>query len=416
MQVYEVGGAVRDSLLGLPVTERDYVVVGATQAQMIDLGYRQVGRDFPVYLHPETGEQYALARTERKSGAGHTGFVVDASSEVTLEEDLLRRDLTINAIARDRSGRLIDPYAGGRDLELRVLRHVSPAFAEDPLRVLRVARFHARFRDLGFTVAAETIDLMRRIAASGELALLSAERIWQETEKALGSSAPDVYFSTLREAHALAAVFPELDRLFGVPQPAKWHPEIDTGIHTLLSLSQAAALSDDPVVRFAVLVHDLGKGTTPKEALPRHIGHEQRSVDLIDALGERLRVPKRYLGLARSVARFHGIAHRALELRAATLFDLLSDIGALRSSDALEAFILACMADIRGRTGLEESAYPQGPLLRLALQAAVGVTASEVRDPALEGEAFGNALRELRIDAIRRALEAEGPARSHLPP
>ena len=375
MKIYEVGGAVRDSLLGLPVSERDFVVVGSTPAEMLGLGYRQVGRDFPVFLHPETSEEYALARTERKTGSGHTAFAVNASPDVTLEDDLERRDLTINAMARDADGRIIDPYGGTADLEQRVLRHVSDAFAEDPLRVLRVARFAARFSSLGFSVDDGTLELMRAIAASGELESLSPERIWQETEKALVATDPRAFFETLRDCGALGHVFPELDRLFGVPQPPRWHPEIDTGLHTMMALAQAATLSEDPVVRFAVLVHDLGKGTTPKLLLPRHAGHEQRSLDLIEALGRRLRVPNRFLGLARSVARYHGMAHRSEELRPKKVLELLTEIGALRDASVLERFIVACAADIRGRTGLEESPYPQGDRLRRALAAARSVTA-----------------------------------------
>jgi tRNA nucleotidyltransferase (CCA-adding enzyme) len=409
VETYEVGGAVRDSLLGLPVKERDFVVVGATPAQMIELGYRQVGRDFPVFLHPQTGEEYALARLERKSGSGHTGFAIDASADVSLEDDLLRRDLTINAMARDGGGNIIDPYGGRRDLEARKLRHVSAAFAEDPLRVLRVARFAARFHALNFTADEATLALMRAIAASGELTTLSAERVWQETEKALRTDHPAIYFETLRHANALAVIFPEIDRLFGVPQPAKWHPEIDTGLHTLLALSQAATLSADPVVRFAVLVHDLGKGTTPRELLPRHYGHEQRSVKLIGALGERLRIPKRYLALARAVARYHGVAHRAQELRPDTILRLLTAIGALRDPAVLDDFITACLADLRGRTGLEASLYPQGERLRRARAAAAGVRAEDLTDKSLAGKAIGTALASLRIDAIRKATATQPP-------
>jgi tRNA nucleotidyltransferase (CCA-adding enzyme) len=405
MKVYEVGGAVRDSLLGLPVTEKDYVVVGATPDAMLALGFRQVGRDFPVFLHPDTGEEYALARTERKTGSGHTAFAVDASAEVTLEDDLLRRDLTINAIAKDSDGKIIDPYDGLGDLDRRLLRHVSPAFAEDPLRVLRVARFAARFRGLGFSIAEPTLKLMADIAMSGELEALSAERVWQETEKALESDHPRVFFETLRDCGALGVIFPEIDRLFGVPQPARWHPEVDTGLHTLMSLEQAAVATPDPVVRFAVLVHDLGKGTTPKDILPRHIGHEKRSVELIDELAGRLRVPKRYLGLARSVARFHGVAQRAAELRPGKLLELVTEIGALRDASLLEDFIAACEADIRGRTGLEQAPYPQGDILRRALRAASGVTAADVSDPSLEGKAFGDAIAQLRIEAIRNEVQ-----------
>lgn len=403
MKVYEVGGAVRDALLGLEVEERDYVVVGATAAELERQGYRRVGRDFPVFLHPETNAEYALARLERKTGPGHSGFAFDSSPAVTLEEDLGRRDLTINAIARDSAGEIVDPVGGRADLERRVLRHVSPAFAEDPLRVLRVARFAARFHALGFTVAAETLALMRTITDSDELASLSPERVWQETEKALRTSAPRVYFEVLRESGALGRIFPEIDRLFGVPQPPQWHPEIDTGLHTMMALEQATALSDDPVVRFAVLVHDLGKGTTQASLLPRHHGHEQRSVGLINALAERLRVPKRYLGLARSVARYHGVAHRAAELRPVKLLEVLTAIGALRDEAALEDFITACIADLRGRTGLEASPYPQADILRRALAAATGVTAAALADSKLEGKAFGAELTRLRVDAIRAA-------------
>jgi tRNA nucleotidyltransferase (CCA-adding enzyme) len=409
MEIYEVGGAVRDSLLGLPVVERDFVVVGATPAEMIGLGYRQVGRDFPVFLHPQTGEEHALARLERKSGSGHTGFAIDASAEVSLEDDLLRRDLTINAIARDQAGNLIDPYGGRRDLEQRRLRHVSAAFAEDPLRVLRVARFAARLDPLGFTIDETTLALMREIAAGGELTTLSPERVWQETEKALRTDRPSVYFEVLRRSNALVVIFPEIDRLFGVPQPPRWHPEIDTGLHTLLALSQAARLSPDPVVRFAVLVHDLGKGTTPKEMLPRHHGHEHRSVKLIAALGERLRVPKRYLTLAKSVAEYHGTAHRASELRPDTMLKLLTAIGALRDPATLEDFVSACLADLRGRTGLEESPYPQGDRLRLALAAATSVRAEDLPDKSLTGKAIGDALASHRVAAIRQAMQTQPP-------
>ena len=405
MEVYEVGGAVRDKLLGLPVTDRDYVVVGATPGEMLELGYRQVGRDFPVYLHPNTNDEYALARVERKTGAGHTAFAVDASAEVTLEDDLRRRDLTINAIACDSRGEIIDPYDGRADLENRVLRHVSVAFAEDPLRVLRVARFAARFSALGFSVADSTLALMRDIGASGELKTLSPERIWQETEKALASDHPQVFFATLRECGALCEVYPEIDRLFGVPQPEKWHPEIDTGLHTLLALEQAARLSEKSIVRFAVLVHDLGKGTTPTDLLPRHIGHEQRSVDLIDELSARIRVPNRFLTLARLVARHHGAAHRCEQLRPVKLLDLLTEIGALRDAAVLEDFIAACEADARGRTGLEDEPYPQGDLLRRALGGAVSITADAVSDRSLEGKAFGDALKALRVDAIQSAIQ-----------
>jgi tRNA nucleotidyltransferase (CCA-adding enzyme) len=311
MQIYEVGGAVRDALLGLEVGERDWVVVGATPEQLLKLGYRPVGKDFPVFLHPQTGEQYALARTERKVAPGYTGFEFHTSEQVSLEEDLERRDLTINAIARDGDGNIIDPWGGRRDLEARVLRHVSEAFGEDPLRVLRTARFAARFAGLGFEIAPETLRLMGEIVTSGEIDALRPERIWQETERALEGPRPEVYFEVLRECGALARVLPEVEALFGVPQPPRWHPEIDTGVHTLMTLAMAARLSASGPVRFAALTHDLGKAATPREALPSHRGHEERSVQILESLAERLPVPRRFLSLAIHVARHHCVVHRA---------------------------------------------------------------------------------------------------------
>ena len=312
MRVYEVGGAVRDALLGLPVTERDWVVVGASADELTAQGFRRVGKDFPVFLHPRTGEEYALARTERKTAPGYTGFEFDAAPSVTLEQDLMRRDLTINAIARTEEGEIVDPCSGRADLQARVLRHVSPAFREDPLRVLRVARFAARFAPLGFTVAPETLALMQEIVAAGEMEALRPERVWQETVKALGTERPDVYFETLRACHALARVFPEVAALFGIPQPPQWHPEIDTGVHTLMALKMAASLSRSETVRFAVLTHDLGKATTPTDLLPRHHGHEQRSEELLEKLCARLPVPNRFRDLAVIVARHHGTVHKAV--------------------------------------------------------------------------------------------------------
>ncbi len=401
MDVYEVGGSVRDALLGLPAADRDWVVVGSSAQALQALGYRQVGKDFPVFLHPETSEEYALARTERKVGPGHRGFAIDAAETVTLEQDLSRRDLTINAIARDPAGNLIDPYGGCQDIEARRLKHVSPAFREDPLRVLRVARFAARFASLGFSVADETLALMREISASGELDALQAERVWSETERALAAETPAVYFEVLRACGALAIVFPEVERLFGVPQPARWHPEIDTGVHTLLALTQSAALSDDPRVRFAVLVHDLGKGTTPAEMLPRHHGHEARSVGLIRALSKRVRVPKPFEALALKVAEHHGRMHRIHEMRPSNVHDLLAALGALRQPDTLEPFLLACEADAKGRTGLENEPYEPAPYLKALLEAALTVGSDAVPAGTVQGAAFGAALRDLRIDAIR---------------
>ncbi len=405
MKIYEVGGAVRDALLGLAVHERDWVVVGATAGELAALGYKQVGKDFPVFLHPQTGEQYALARTERKIGPGYTGFAFDTSTDVTLEQDLERRDLTINAMARDADGTLIDPWGGRADLERRVLRHVSPAFREDPLRVLRVARFAARFAELGFSIAPETNGLLREIVASGELAALRPERVWQETAKALAESRPDVYFTALRDCGALHEVFPEVDALFGVPQPARWHPEIDTGVHTLQALRIAARLTPTPAVRFAVLVHDLGKAATPAALLPSHHGHEARSVEILDALCARLPVPNRFRMLAEHVARQHGKVHRAAALRARTVLGLLTEIDAFRQPERFEEFLLACEADARGRGSLEQQPYPQAARLRTALAAAKSVDVAQLRAAqGLEGASLGEALREARLHAVKAAL------------
>ncbi|MGD8808051.1 MAG: multifunctional CCA addition/repair protein [Gammaproteobacteria bacterium] len=403
MQVYEVGGAVRDSLLGKPVRERDWVVVGATARELLDAGYRPVGSDFPVFLHPETGEEYALARTERKTGPGYTGFEFDTRS-VSLEEDLMRRDLTINAIARTADGQLIDPYGGLGDLDRRVLRHVSDAFSEDPLRVLRVARFAAQLSELGFAVAPETQALLARMAVSGELEALRPERIWLETRKALLTPRPDVFITVLRECGALSVVYPEIDRLFGVPQPEKWHPEIDTGVHLLMALRMAARLSDELAVRFAVLVHDLGKGTTPMSVLPSHRGHERRSVELIGTVCMRLPVPTAVRHTAELVAEHHGRIHRAMEMRPGRIFELLLQLDALRQPERLESILVACEADARGRRGLEESAYPQAARIRKAARAAASVRYADVPGiDRLDGPAVGEALRRARLSAVTAA-------------
>jgi tRNA nucleotidyltransferase (CCA-adding enzyme) len=404
MQIYLVGGAVRDRLLGLPVRERDWVVVGGTPAELESRGFRRVGASFPVYLHPETGEEHALARTERKTGPGYRGFEVDASRGVTLEDDLRRRDLTINAMAEDAaSGAVIDPFGGQADLAARRLRHVSDAFREDPVRILRVARFAARFAPLGFEVAPATLQLMREMVAAGEAGALVPERVWQETEKGLGEPRPDVYVRVLRDCGALAVVFPEVDALWGVPQPEKWHPEVDTGVHLLMALAQAARLSPKPEVRFAVLVHDLGKGTTAREHWPRHIGHEERSVALAEVLCDRVGAPNRFRELGVAVARLHGLCHRALELRPATLFSVLEAADALRRRDRFADFLLACEADARGRLGLEERPYPQARLLAAALAAAAAVDAAALATRGLAGAALGAALRAARVAAIAAA-------------
>jgi tRNA nucleotidyltransferase (CCA-adding enzyme) len=410
MKVYEVGGAVRDALLGLPVVERDWVVVGASAEELTAMGFKRVGKDFPVFLHPTTGEEYALARTERKTAPGYTGFTFDAAPTVTLEDDLKRRDLTINAIARAENGELVDPWAGRADLAARVLRHVSPAFREDPLRVLRVARFAARFAPLGFEVAPETLELMKAIVAAGEMEALRPERVWQETVKALATERPDVYIETLRACGALRRVFPEVDALFGVPQPAQWHPEIDTGVHTLMALRLAARLSGSEPVRFAVLVHDLGKATTPEELLPRHHGHEQRSEQLLEQLCSRLPVPNRFRDLARLVARHHGTIHKAAELKPQTVLRLIMAADGLRQPGRFDEMLLACEADARGRTGLEERSYPQAERLRAALRAAKDVDAAKVKaDSGLDGEALGRALHDARLAAIKAVLKAQRP-------
>jgi tRNA nucleotidyltransferase (CCA-adding enzyme) len=403
MDIYLVGGAVRDELLGLPVGERDWVVVGATQEDMERAGYRPVGRDFPVFLHPESGEEYALARTERKTAPGYRGFAVNASPEVTLEEDLQRRDLTLNAMARAPRGDIVDPWGGLRDLEARVLRHVSPSFVEDPVRILRTARLAARFHELGFTVAPETTSLMREMVAAGEADALVPERVWQETRRALGTARPDVFFEILRGCGALAAIFPEIDALFGVPQPARWHPEVDTGLHILLCLRAAVRLGLDVETRFAVLLHDLGKGTTPAQYWPSHHGHEERSATLVRAVCERLRAPTSYRELAEIVARYHGLCHRAAELRPATLLKLLEGTDALRRPERFEKFLLACEADLKGRTGLENAPYPQADLLNRARAAAAAVDPQSLLAEGLGGEELRDRLRVLRSEAIAEA-------------
>ncbi|MEY6432622.1 multifunctional CCA addition/repair protein [Thioalkalicoccus limnaeus] len=406
MKAYLVGGAVRDRLLGRPVTERDYVVVGATPDQLTALGFQQVGRDFPVFLHPETKDEYALARTERKIGPGYHGFVVHAAPDVTLEQDLARRDLTINALAEDEQGRLIDPHGGQADLAARILRHVSPAFAEDPLRILRVARFAARFASLGFQVADESMDLMRDMVAAGEVEALVPERVWQELAKALGEPRPSVFFTTLRACGALARLWPEIDRLFGVPQPAKWHPEIDTGLHTMMVVDQAARLSDDIGVRFAALTHDLGKGSTPAEMLPSHHGHEARSHALVWALCERFRVPHRIRDLALITARLHGKVHKLDELRPATVVDLLEEADAFRRPERFAQMLIACEADYRGRTGFSERDYPPARTLRRLLEVLTELDLGAIAASAPTPAQIPEQIRQTRIAVTRTALAA----------
>ena len=398
MKVYAVGGAVRDELLGLPVADRDYVVVGATPEEMVAQGFRPVGKDFPVFLHPRTHEEYALARTERKTARGYKGFQVFAAPEVTLEEDLARRDLTINAIAKDEAGVFIDPYGGMADLKAGVLRHVSPAFVEDPVRVLRVARFAARF---GFAIAPETLALMREMAANGEVDALVPERVWQELARGLMEKTPSRMFLALRECGALVRILPELDALFGVPQTEQYHPEIDTGVHVMMVLDYAAAQNYDLPVRFAALTHDLGKGTTPRAEWPRHIAHEERSFELAKPLCQRLRVPNDCRELALMVARFHGVPLRAFELRPETLLKLLLDTDALRQPWRFEAFLLACTADCCGRLGYQDAVFEPAYFLRQALKIAQGVDAGAVAQQCSDPAKIRDRVYEARLAAIR---------------
>jgi len=405
MQTFLVGGAVRDRLLGHAQVDRDYVVVGATPEQMQAAGYRPVGADFPVFLHPQTHEEYALARTERKSGRGYAGFVFHTGSDVSLEDDLKRRDFTINAMAQDAHGALIDPYGGQRDLDARILRHVSEAFAEDPVRVLRAARLLARYAPLGFQLAPETLALMRQMVADGEVDHLVPERIWQETRRALVEPCPSVFVRTLRECGALARLFPEVERLYGVPQRAEYHPEVDTGTHLELVLDQCPRLAPgDDQVAFAALVHDLGKGLTPNEELPKHIQHEERGVVPVRELCARLRVPSEHRDLALLVCRQHLNMHRFAELKPATVLKMLEALDALRRPDRVRRFALACEADKRGRLGLSEVPYPQGSQLLAAADAARAVSSAPLVEQGLRGPAFGEALRRLRIEAIAAVI------------
>lgn len=397
MKIYQVGGAVRDKLLKWPVKDRDWVVTGSTPEEMAAMGYKPVGKDFPVFLHPETKEEYALARTERKSGKGYKGFVFHTSPEITIEEDLARRDLTINAIAEDETGNLIDPFGGIKDLEDGLLRHVSDAFIEDPLRVLRVARFAARF---GFRVADETMIFMRQISDCSELEALVPERVWGEMERALAEKYPARFILVLRACNALKVLFPEIDRLFGVPQPKKHHPEIDTGLHTIMVLNQASRLTHDPQIRFAALMHDLGKGTTPENEWPKHHGHEARGARLVQNLGKRYKIPNAWRELAKLVARYHLVCHRVHELKPETLLGKLESLDAFRRPERFEQFLIACEADARGRAGYEDSAYPQKDYFRKALELANSIDISVLVNQGLKGEAIAKAIKAGRISAL----------------
>ncbi|NJO17208.1 MAG: multifunctional CCA addition/repair protein [Thioploca sp.] len=397
MKIYQVGGAVRDKLLGYPSQDQDWVVVGVTPAEMLASGYTQVGRDFPVFLHPTTYEAYALARTERKTKPGYTGFTVHTAPDITLEEDLQRRDLTINAMAMDPEGHLIDPFNGLADLRAGILRHVSPAFMEDPVRILRVARFAARF---GFQVAAETVALMMAMVNNGEVDALVPERVWQETVRALGEPQPQQFFTVLKNCGALARIFPEIARLFGIPQPPQYHPEIDTGAHIMLCLQQARQMTDDTQVIFAVLTHDLGKGTTPAVEWPKHIDHEQRSADLVELLCQRYRVPHQYRDLAVLVARYHTHCHRVTELRTATLLDTLQSLDAFRRPQRLEQFLLACEADFRGRWGYAEQPYPQADYFRQAFTIASQVEVATLVAEGFKGVTIKEELQRRRLQVL----------------
>ena len=403
-KIYCVGGAVRDRLLGLTVQDHDWVVVGSTPEAMVAQGFQPVGKDFPVFLHPQTHEEYALARTERKIARGYQGFAVYAAPDVTLEQDLLRRDFTINAIAQDADGKLIDPHNGIADLRAGILRHVSAAFSEDPVRILRAARFSARF---GFTIVPETLALMRDMVSSGEVDALVAERVWQELTRGLMEKKPSRFFETLRSCGALAKILSEVDALFGVPQPEKHHPEIDCGIHTMLVVDDAALHDYTLEVRFAALTHDLGKGNTPKDILPCHIGHELRSVELVKKLSQRLRASSECRDLALLAARYHGDIHRAFELRAETIIKLFQSADAWRRPERFTHLLQACASDARGRTGHEQDAYPQADYLLQLLSVARAVDAGEIAKQCGEGSAIAAALQQARIGAIKELIEKQ---------
>lgn len=398
ISIYLVGGAIRDRALGLPVLDQDWVVVGATPEQMIEAGYEAVGKDFPVFIDKRSGEEYALARTERKINKGYQGFSFNASSEVTLEQDLIRRDLTINAMAQDSAGNLIDLHGGMRDLEDGIIRHVSEAFVEDPVRVLRAARFAARF---GFSIAPETNALMSEMVKNGEVDALVPERVWSEMKKALASDTPQIFFQVLRDCGALARVLPEIDALFGVPQTAKYHPEIDSGVHTLMVIEQAAKLSDDPLVRFAALVHDLGKANTPKEVLPSHKGHESRGLPLIKNLCQRLRVPNKHRSLALAVAEYHLHMHKMFELKPQTVLKMLEKTRCLNDPKRAKQIADACIADAKGRTGFEDRDYPQAALFLKFQHAANSVNGGAIAQGLTDGEQIQAAIHDARLAAIK---------------
>lgn len=405
LNIYLVGGAVRDKLLGLSVKEQDWVVVGATEADMHAEGYKRVGKDFPVFIHPKTKEEYALARTERKMGKGYYGFVCHAAPEVTLEEDLIRRDLTINAIAEDLNGNLIDPYNGQQDIKNKILRHISPAFAEDPVRILRIARFACRFAPMGFKVADETLDLMKQMVQAGEVDALVPERVWQEMEKALKEVDPTQFIRVLRDCDALARLWPSLNKLWGIPQRPEYHPEVDTGIHILMTLEQAVKLSADPITRFAAICHDLGKGATDPARWPSHRGHEELGVSIIEAFCRQYRIPNEYRELAVMASRYHLHCHRVEELRARTLVKTLEKMDVFRNPTRFEKFLQVCEADAKGRTGLEERPYPQSNIMRTALKITQKVDVQSLIKKGFAGEALGKKIHESRVSAVKQSLK-----------
>jgi tRNA nucleotidyltransferase (CCA-adding enzyme) len=406
MKTYRVGGCVRDRLLNLPIIDIDWVVTGATVAQMRQAGYKSVGKDFPVFLHPKTKQEYALARHERKTGPGYHGFEFDTDPTITIEQDLSRRDLTINAIAEDKNGDLIDPYGGQADLEKRILRHVSYAFIEDPVRVLRIARFAARFHHLGFKLAPETIQLIRKMGQSGELGTLVAERVWSEMSRALGESNPSIFFETLRDCDVLSILFPEIDNLYGVPQTAKYHPEIDTGIHIMMALEKSAELNFDIETRFAVLMHDLGKAITPTNILPSHHGHEQQGVKLVKSFCKRWKIPKAHTELALITAEYHTHIHRAFELKAATLLKLFAKTDVFRKPERFKKMVQACLSDVRGRTDFENNPYPQAAFVNQLADKLCNADLSNAINSGLEGKALGEAIHNLRLDLIKSEQQA----------
>lgn len=402
MKIYLVGGAVRDKLLGKPIKDRDWVVVGTTPEKMIAQGFKPIGKDFPVFLHPKTKEEYALARTERKSGKGYKGFTFYTSPEITIEEDLKRRDLTINAIAEDESGKLIDPFAGKLDIENKVLRHVSSSFVEDPLRLLRIARFSAT---IGFEVAENTMNLLTKIVAANELDTLTVERIWNEFQKAMGSKHPENFILILRACNALKKLFPQIDTLFGIPQPKEFHPEIDTGLHTLMALKQATLLSNEPIVRFAALLHDLGKGSTPKTKLPSHHGHEARGVKLVNEICTKYKSPTQYRELACITSKYHLDCHRIMEMKSSTILKKLERLDAFRRPKRFQQFLLACEADHRGRTNFENKEYPQAKFFISALKAANNVNVEHLKQQGLSGKLLGDEIRKKQMHNIQELCE-----------